>query len=64
VHFRLSLLGLILISTTGLPAQQPPPDRTDQVPVFRISADLVTIDAVVTDGDGRQSPISRRPTSR
>jgi len=47
MHFRLWLPGLILISTTGLPAQQP------AVPAFRISADLVTIDAVVTDGDGR-----------
>jgi VWFA-related protein len=53
MHFRLSLLGLILISTTGLPAQQPAPDRTHPVQVFRTSADLVTIDAVVTDGDGR-----------
>ncbi len=51
MHFRLWLPGLILISTSGLPAQQSPPDRTD--PVFRTSADLVTIDAVVTDGDGR-----------
>ena len=53
MHFRLWLPGLILILTTGLPAQQPAPDRTDQVPVFRTSADLVTVDAVVTDGDGR-----------
>ncbi len=51
MHFRLSLFGLILISTTGLPAQQPAPDRT--APVFRTSADLITIDAVVTDRDGR-----------
>jgi VWFA-related protein len=50
---RLSLLALLLLATVALPAQQPAPDRPEAAPVFRASADLVTVDAVVTDGDGR-----------
>ena len=44
-----SALGLGAIS--GLPAQDV--DTQRERPVFRTSADLVTVDAVVTDGDGR-----------
>lgn len=50
---RLCLLGVLLLSTAALPAGQAGPDQGTATPVFRTSADLVTIDAVVTDGDGR-----------
>jgi VWFA-related protein len=50
----LGLFGLILLSSTAVPAQDPAPaGQAGPPPVFRTSADLVTIDAVVTDGDGR-----------
>jgi hypothetical protein len=49
----LGLLAVILLSGATLPAQDPPASGQPSPPVFRTSADLVTIDAVVTDDDGR-----------
>ena len=42
--------GALVLSAVGLAAQQPAPTER---PVFRASTDLVTIDAVVTDGSGK-----------
>src|SRR4051794_21762637 len=48
----LSIPCALLISGAALTAQQP--DAPSQnAPVFRTSAELVTIDTVVTDGDGK-----------
>jgi VWFA-related protein len=49
----LGLLAVILLSGATLPAQDSPASGQPSPPVFRTSADLVTIDAVVTDDDGR-----------
>jgi VWFA-related protein len=50
----LGLLGLMLLTSVTLPAQEDPaPAGQAGPPVFRTSADLVTVDAVVTDDDGR-----------
>jgi VWFA-related protein len=49
---RLSLLGLLLCNV-ALSAQQANIPAARDVPVFRTSTDLVTIDAVVTDRDGK-----------
>ena len=51
VGTRLFLLGVLLMSTVTLPAQHQ--IGTPDGPVFRASTDLVTIDAVVTDRDGK-----------
>jgi len=53
MHFRLCLLGILLLSTAALPTGQAPAKPTAPPPVFRTSADVVTIDAVVTDDKGR-----------
>jgi len=52
VRVRLSLLGL-LFCNVALSAQQSTVPVASDVPVFRTSTDLVTIDAVVTDRDGK-----------
>jgi hypothetical protein len=52
VRVRLSLLGLLLCDV-ALSAQQSNVPAAPDVPVFRTSTDLVTVDAVVTDSDGR-----------
>lgn len=49
---RLCLLSALLLSSATLPAQQPSQPAAP-VPIFRASTDLVTIDTVVTDHDGR-----------
>jgi VWFA-related protein len=51
---RVASLGVLLLLSTIVSGQQPaePPDAVAP-PAFRTSADLVTIDAVVTDSDGR-----------
>ena len=51
VGTRLFLLGVLLMSTVTLPAQHQL--GTPDGPVFRASTDLVTIDAVVMDRDGK-----------
>ena len=51
MRVRLCLLGALLISSATLPAQHQL--GTPDAPVFRASTDLVTIDAVVTDRDGK-----------
>jgi VWFA-related protein len=49
----LALLAVVFC-VAPMPAQEPPAPSTQSTsPIFRTSADLVTIDAVVTDGDGR-----------
>jgi VWFA-related protein len=54
---RLSVVGLLgfaLIWGAPVPAQEAPASANQAgAPIFRTSADLITIDAVVTDGDGR-----------
>jgi VWFA-related protein len=48
--WRLSVIGLTVLAVApGLARQQPPPSPL----VFRTSADVATIDAVVTDSDGK-----------
>jgi hypothetical protein len=55
-----SVLGIGLLSTSALigVAQAPatPNALSAQVPVFRVGVDVVRIDAVVTDRDGRVVP--------
>ena len=53
--FRLPVLfALLFLSTIVLAAQEgSSPSGQTATPTFRTSADLVTIDTVVTDGDGR-----------
>jgi VWFA-related protein len=53
VTARLPVLGALLISTVTLSAQQPAQGPPQDTPVFRTSADLVTIDAVVVDDEGK-----------
>src|SRR4051794_12886591 len=59
MHPRLCLLGLVaivIVWTAPVPAQESPAGSApgqSSAPIFRTSADLVTIDAVVTDGEGR-----------
>ena len=53
MRVRLSLLTGLLLWNAALPAQQPTAPASPDVPVFRTSTDLVTIDAVVMDGDGK-----------
>src|SRR5829696_817222 len=59
MHPRFCLLGLLVavcVSTAQVPAQESPaaPGLGQSSPaVFRTSADLLTIDAVVTDDQGR-----------
>jgi VWFA-related protein len=48
---RACLLGLLLVSTATLPAQHQ--IGSEDPLVFRAATHLVTIDAVVTDGDGK-----------
>ena len=50
---RLCLVGVLSVASVTLPAQQPAQPAQQDAPVFRTSADLVTIDAVVTDSDGQ-----------
>ena len=52
MRVHLCLLG-VLISAAVLPAQQTAVPTPSDVPVFRTSTDLATIDAIVTDGDGK-----------
>ena len=49
----LGLLASVTLSIGSLRAQESPTVSAQSPPSFRTSADLVTIDAVVTDGDGR-----------
>src|SRR4051794_20671617 len=51
MRVRLCLLAALLVSSATLPAQHE--IGTQDAPVFRASTHLVTIDAVVTDGDGK-----------
>jgi VWFA-related protein len=51
MRVRLCLLAAVLVSSATLPAQHE--IGTQDAPVFRASTHLVTIDAVVTDGDGK-----------
>jgi VWFA-related protein len=56
MRLRLCTLGLLAVAVwiAPTPAQEPAaPSGQSGSPSFRTSADLVTIDAVVTDGDGR-----------
>ncbi len=48
---RLCLLGILLMSSVPLPAQHQL--ATPDGPSYRTSTELVTIDAVVTDSDGK-----------
>src|SRR4051794_13364761 len=51
MRVRLSLLGALVLLPATLPAQHQ--IGAQDAPVFRASTNLVTIDAVVTDGDGK-----------
>ncbi len=53
MRVRLCLFTGWLLWNAALPAQQPAAPASPDVPVFRASTDLVTIDAVVTDRDGK-----------
>jgi VWFA-related protein len=49
----LGLVAALFLSSSPLPAQDASAPAQPGTPVFRTSADLVTIDAVVTDDEGR-----------
>ncbi len=50
---RLSLIGLLALTLVPLSATQRDPPPQPGQPIFRTSSTLATIDAVVTDDDGR-----------
>ncbi len=54
----LTLLSVLLIATTVLRGGQAPadPQASEHTPKFRVGIDVVRIDAVVTDRDGRTVP--------
>ena len=50
---RLCLIGLLVLALVPLSAQQPAPASQPTQPVFKTSSTLATLDAVVTDDQGR-----------
>ena len=50
---RLCLIGVLVLALVPLSAQQPAPASQPDQPVFKTSSTLATLDAVVTDDDGR-----------
>ena len=53
---RLCFVGLLVLALVPLSAQQSPPAAQPDQPVFKTSSTLATLDAVVTDDQGRAVP--------
>ena len=49
----IAVLGVIRSPIVASSQDPPPPSQRPEPPTFRTTTDLLTIDAVVTDGDGR-----------